>query len=268
VEWAFQLHAPLLTATNIVLGPEETLEVSVAEPATGEATISLGDGTELTGSTVNHLYEETGSYSVSAHVAVEDVWVPQSMDVFVLPERWNSDEDNIVALPEGLDITERFFPFISIGRLDDETLVMGYARTEAGLVEPGNFTILNCTPTGPEDELLLDCASPLEIIPVLNRPTDTFITSLPIYNLTLQMAKDNLTVHIDGDLRLQDAIDPIIAIIGFEEAIVLEVILTFLGYPPGTPLEALPKELAFATEFYMTPYGVEEAPPEEEGEEP
>jgi hypothetical protein len=231
--------APYLV-TDALLAPGEALAFQLLDPTLTEPTLDLGDGATSSERVVTHTYEAPGTYDLTLSAIQDGVPLepPIRFSVAALTGELSTGFTGRIIEPAGAALITPLLPGLVLGRLDAETLALGFDLSGQGKVSPDQWrTLPAASPDG-------YAAAPFEVVvPVINRSTHQIQTQVEVTDATLTHADDALTLA--GMLDTDSIIQAIVQVGGFEPDGARRLVASTLGYTADTLPDAVPFSVVF-----------------------
>jgi len=228
---------------DVLLGPEQSLHIRVTDQALSEVTASFGDGDEETGLDFEHGYEAPGIYELAISGDRGGTPVELRGDVAQTTEKLATGFSGSIVEPPGAAIIEGVFPALVLGRIDDDTLAVGFDTRGEGAVSLGMWSELAAARStayfGSQPQRL--------VVPIVNRSTGEVMTSVFVENAQVVLDTPTDPLDLTGELSTQGIVDALVAIGGFEPDGARRMVASTLGYTP----DSLPEFVAFHVAYTL-----------------
>ena len=221
----------------------QNFQVAVTDAAVGAVDIDFGDGSAVqNGTSFTHAYATTGTYRIHVSGSRDGTEFTWSADVVAVESKTMTEFTGEILKPTGMEIVTSVMPNIVFGRIDADTVAVGYSAFHEGYVESGRFSILadNADPIfGGVAETLL--------VPIITKSDNSVLAELTVKAGSVGTADEGATLVIQGQMVTQSVVNAIIAVAGggFDEAGAREVVASTIGYTPDT----LPESVEFIIHY-------------------
>ncbi|MCB9546429.1 MAG: PKD domain-containing protein [Myxococcales bacterium] len=219
-----------------VLGPGEPLVLRLAAPGLPGLAIDAGDGVALPpASEVEHVYAEPGLYTVRV---TAPSGLDVALDVAALADAARAGPDAVVEDPPQVQIIAGLLPAVVVGTVDAERVVIGFAPAADVGVAVGDWAAL------PRDAAAeVPTSAPARLaVPLFNRGDGRVLARITVEDAVVSAPGP---VRVAGALAIDDVIDALVGVGGFEPDGARRLVASLLGYTPDT----LPERVDFAVRF-------------------
>jgi hypothetical protein len=138
-------------------------------------------------------------------------------------------------------LIDPLLPALVVGRVDAQTLVVGYDLTGRGAVSPQRWQALE--DGGGQGDLR--SAPQALMIPVVNRATGQVQATMLVQDAVIQVEGQGLS--LTGALSTDAVVQALVQIGGFDDVGARRLVASTLGYTP----ETLPETVPFLVEFVL-----------------
>ena len=221
----------------------QNFQVAVTDAAVGAVDIDFGDGSAVqNGTSFTHAYATTGTYRIHVSGSRDGTEFTWSADVVAVESKTMTEFTGEILKPTGMEIVTSVMPNIVFGRIDADTVAVGYSAFHEGYVESGRFSIL----AGNADPIFGGVAETL-LVPIITKSDNSVLAELTVKAGSVGTADEGATLVIQGQMVTQSVVNAIIAVAGggFDEAGAREVVASTIGYTPDT----LPESVEFIIHY-------------------
>ncbi len=241
VEEAMQGSSDPVAVQDALLGDDEKLVLDVIDPGLSNVSVDLGDGNSATGTHIEHEYAASGVYDLSLTAEKEGSPYKFTGSIAKLSTQYITGFSGKIKEPAGVSIIESVLPGLVFGPIDGGKLALGFSPNRQNTVGLTEWMKLNSSAA----DVLFD-SNPADLsVPVISRSNGTIQTYILVKDGKLTLEDIDSKAVINGLLGVEEVVQAVVAIGGFEEEGARDMVAGFLGYTPDTLPESVPFEIEF-----------------------
>lgn len=235
-----------LTIKDVVLIPEEALELEIVDPALSNVQVNFGDGESDSGNSITHQYSAPGIYQLEITADNNGEDFEYSTEIAVLSEKIITGFSGKIVNPDGMSIVESVMPGLVFGFAGENKPVLAYTASHGNYVLPGRFTELTMN----ESDKLFDGSSEYLYVPIISKSDEAVVSTITIFDGNAALQNSDSNVQITGMISIESVIQAVVTVGGgaFDEDGARRMVASFLGYTP----ETLPEAVAFLIEYKLS----------------
>ena len=230
---------------DVLIAADESLVVTITDTSLTDTSIDYGDENTEEGASFEHQYASPDFYDISVSGTSESGPFSYETTVAQLSEEYQTGFSGKVKEPSGVAIIESVLPGLTLGRVDEERLAMGFCLDESGNIKVGYWSELSSTDSG----ALFESAPKDLVVPVVMHSDASVMTNLVVKNAKAVLADLESPVLLSGALDTAAVIDAVVAAGGgaFDHDGATELVAGMLGYT----VETLPETVPFLMEYSL-----------------